>query len=383
VRQVGIIDARGAAVSFTGKQCSAWAGGKVGMNFAEQGNILAGPEVIEAMAMASTSFVGLVELNEKVGEYIAQVTGAEAGMVVSGAAGGVVLSIAACMTGKNVGFVRQLPNTTGMKNELAIQKIHRGGYSDMYTFAGAKFNEAGSVNGCLAEELDLAINENTAAVAYLFGPGVLTNGLTLSEVSEIAHARGVPVIVDAAAMLPPKSNLRKYIADGADLVTMSGGKYIRGPQGTGLLFGRKDLIEAATLNTAPNHSIGRPQKVTKDEMIGLHTALKLFMESDDEAQFAAYRETLAPIQEKLKNVQGIDMSIKLSASKYHVPTLVIGLKSSESDRNPKELLQQLLDGEPRVFMTYDANEDAMSVNPINLQPGEGPVLGARLAEVLG
>ncbi len=115
-------------------------------------------EVIEAMALASTSFVGLIELNEKVGEYIAQVTGAEAGMVVSGAAGGVVLSIAACMTGKNVGFVRQLPNTTGMKNELAIQKIHRGGYSDMYTYAGAKFNEAGYVSGCLAEELDLSIN---------------------------------------------------------------------------------------------------------------------------------------------------------------------------------------------------------------------------------
>ena len=340
-------------------------------------------EVIEAMALASTSFVGLVELNEKVGEYIAQVTGAEAGMVVSGAAGGVVLSIAACMTGKNVGFVRQLPNTTGMKNELAIQKIHRGGYSDMYTYAGAKFNEAGSVNGCLAEELDLAINENTAAVAYLFAPGVMTNGLTLSEVSEIAHSRGVPVIVDAAAMLPPKSNLRRYISEGADLVTMSGGKYIRGPQGAGLLFGRKDLIEAATLNMAPNHSIGRPQKVTKDEMVGMHTALKLFMETDDEAQFLEYRETLTPIQKKLKHVQGIDVSVKETASKYHVPTLVIGLRSSESGRDPNELLQQLLDGEPRVFMTYDANEDALSVNPINLQPGEGLLLGARLVEVLG
>ncbi len=341
------------------------------------------PEVVEAMALASTSFVGLIELNEKVGEYIAQITGAEAGMVVSGAAGGVVLSMAACMTGKNVGFVRQLPNTNGMKNELAIQKIHRGGYSDMYTFAGAKFREAGSVNGCLAEELDLAINENTAAVAYLLGPGVLTNGLTLCEVAEIAHARGVPVIVDAAAMLPPKSNLRKFITDGADMVTMSGGKYIRGPQGAGLLFGRKDLIEAAALNTAPNHSIGRPQKVTKDEMVGLYTALKLFMESDDEAQFVEYRQILEPIKEQLKNVKGIDLSIIFSTSKYHVPTLVIGLNSSETGRNPKMLLKQLLDGEPRVFMTYDANEDAMSVNPINLQPGEGPVLGARLAQVLG
>lgn len=341
------------------------------------------PEVVEAMSVASTAFVSLEELNLKVGEYIAQVTGSEAGMVVSGAAGGVVLSIAACMTGTNVGFVRRLPDSTGMKNELAIQKIHRGGYSDMYTFAGAKFVEVGSVNGCLPEELDLAINENTAAVAYLFGPGVLRNGLSLREVAEIAHARGVPVIVDAAAMLPPKSNLQRYISDGADLVTMSGGKYISGPQGTGLLFGRRDLIEAATLNTAPNHSIGRPQKVTKDEMVGLHTAMKLFMESDDEAQFTTYREMLAPIHEKLKEIPGLDLSIKLTEAKYHVPTLVIGLRSSESGRDPRALLKRLLDGDPRVFMTYDANEDSMSVNPINVQDGEVPALADRLFEVLG
>lgn len=100
-------------------------------------------------------------------------------------------------------------------------------------------------------------------------------------------------------------------------------------------------------------------------------------------RFAVYPETLEPIQEKLRNVQAIDMSIKLIESKYHVPTPVIGLKSSKSGRNPQDLLKQLIEGEPRVFMTYDANEDAMSINPINLQPGEGPVLGARLAEVLG
>tara|TARA_A100001037_G_scaffold219938_1_gene197746 strand:- start:75 stop:1196 length:1122 start_codon:yes stop_codon:yes gene_type:complete len=340
------------------------------------------PEVVDAMAIASTSFVSLTELNEKVGEYIAEVTGAEAGLVVSGAAGGVVLSVAACMTGKNVGFVRQLPNTTGMKNELAIQKIHRGGYSDMYTFAGVRFNEAGSVNGCLREELDLAINENTAAVAYLFGPGVLTNGLSLREVAEVAHAKEVPVIVDAAAMLPPKSNLRRFIEEGADLVTFSGGKYIRGPQGTGLLFGRKDLVEAAALNTAPNHSIGRPQKVTKDEMVGLYVALKLFMETDDNQLFAQFRETLTPIHNQLKKIENIDIDIKLTESKYHVPTLVIGLNSNRVGRDPQKLLQQLLDGEPRVFMTYDANEDCLSVNPINLQPGENILLSERLAEVL-
>mgnify|MGYP000379606135 CR=1 FL=1 len=341
------------------------------------------PEVIEAMAMASTAFVGLVELNEKVGEYIAQITGAEGGMVVSGAAGGVVLSMAACMTGKNVGFVRQLPNTTGMKNELAIQKIHRGGYSDMYTFAGAKFNEAGSVNGCLAEELDLAINENTAAVAYLFGPGVLTNGLTLKEVSDIAHARGVPVIVDAAAMLPPKSNLRKFIDDGADLVTMSGGKYIRGPQGAGLLFGKKELIEAATLNTAPNHSIGRPQKVTREEMVGLYTALKLFMEQDDVALMASYRTMIEPAYEVLQGLDGVRVSIEHDPIKHHVPTVVVRLNSESNGVDPQKLLGDLLEGDPRVFVTYDRGDDSVAINPINLRDGQAEVVAARLLELLG
>lgn len=352
-------------------------------NITSFGGSMPRPEVLEAMELAARSFVGLEELNKKVGEYIAVISGAEAGMVVSGAAGGVVLSMAACMTGTNVGLIRRLPDSTGMKNELVIQKIHRGGYSDMYTFAGVKFSEAGTVNGCLPEELDLAINENTAAVAFLFAPGILTNGLSLPEVSEIAHAKGVPVIVDAAAMLPPKSNLTRYILEGADLVTMSGGKYIRGPQGTGLLYGSRELIEAAMMNTAPFHSIGRPQKVTKEEMVGLHTALKLFMESDDEALFVTFREMLAPIHEKLKGIRGLDVSVKLTESKYHVPTLVIGLRSRENGYDPKGLLDQLLGGEPRVFMTYDANEDSMSVNPVNLQPGEPVLLADRLFEVFG
>ena len=340
------------------------------------------PEVMEAMALAARSFVGLEELNRVVGEYIAEITGAEAGMVVSGAAGGVVLSMAACMTGANPALVRQLPDTAGMKDELAIQKIHRGGYSHMYAFTGATFAEAGSVDGCLREELEAAINEHTAAVAYLFGPGVLANGLSLSEVVDVAHAHALPVIVDAAAMLPPQSNLRRYISEGADLVTMSGGKYIRGPQGTGLLFGRRDLVEAAMANSAPFHSIGRPQKVTKEEMVGLHTALTLYMEQDGESDFARYRDVLSPIHGKLKDIDNLDVSIRLDAAKYHVPTLVLGLRSAETGRDPQELLKQLIDGEPRVFMTYDANADALSVNPINLQDGEQHVLADRLSALL-
>ena len=341
------------------------------------------PEVMEAMALASQSFIGLLELNDKIGEYIAQVSGAEAGMVVSGAAGGVVLSMAACMTGTNPAKVRQLPNTDGMKDELIIQKIHRGGYSDMYGFTGAKLVEVGSVDGTLVEELEAAFTEKTAAVNFLFGPGLLQKGLSLAKVSEIAHAHGVPVIVDAAAMLPPKSNLRRYISDGADLVTFSGGKFIRGPQGTGLLFGRKDLIEAAIANGPPNHAIGRPQKVTREEMVGLYTALKLFMEQDDEALMASYRSIIEPAYEVLQALDGVDVSIEHDPIKYHVPTVVVRLNSESTGVDPQALLKELLEGDPRVFITYDQGVDSVSINPINLRDSQAEMVARRLAEVLG
>ncbi|MDA1279173.1 MAG: aminotransferase class V-fold PLP-dependent enzyme [Chloroflexi bacterium] len=340
------------------------------------------PEVMEAMALASRSFIGLLELNEKVGQYIAQVAGAEAGMVVSGAAGGVVLSMAACMTGTNPAAVRQLPNTTGLKHELIIQKIHRGGYSDMYGFTGAKLVEVGSIDGTLPEELEAAFTDKTAAVNYLFGPGVTQRGLSLKELSEIAHSHGVPVIVDAAAMLPPKSNLTRYIRDGADLVTFSGGKFIRGPQGTGLLFGRKDLIEAAIANGPPNHAIGRPQKVTREEMVGLYTALKLFMEQDDEALMKTYRASVEPAFEILQALDGVRVTIEHDPQKYHVPTVVVRLNSEKNEIDPAKLLKNLLDGDPRVFMTYDRGVDAVSINPINLKDGQAAIVARRLAELL-
>jgi len=341
------------------------------------------PEVMEAMALASQSFIGLLELNEKVGEYIAQISGAEAGLVVSGAAGGVVLSMAACMTGTNPAKVRQLPNTDGMKDELIIQKVHRGGYSDMYGFTGAKLIEIGSIDGTLEEELEAAFTEKTAAVNYLLGPGVAQKGLSLPKLSEIAHAHGVPVIVDAAAMLPPKSNLSRYIKDGADLVTFSGGKFIRGPQGTGLLFGRKDLIEAAAANGPPNHSIGRPQKVTREEMVGLYTALKLFMEQDDGALMVSYQASIEPAYEILQALDGVDVSIEHDPHKYHVPTVVIRLNSEASGVDPDALLKELLEGEPRVFVTYDRSVDSVSINPINLRDGQAEMAARRLAEMLG
>ena len=171
-------------------------------------------DVIEAMRIAAYNFVSIEELNRKVGDYIAKVTNSEAGMVTSGAASGVVLSIAACMTSTNEALIKQLPNTygiKGIKNEVILQKIHMGAYAHMYSFTGCKIKEIGNINNCSISELQYAINDNTAAIAYLFGPRILRNGLSLSEVVSIAKKYSVPVIVDAAATLPPKSNLSEYI----------------------------------------------------------------------------------------------------------------------------------------------------------------------------
>ena len=340
------------------------------------------PEVMEAMTAASTSFVNVIDLNRKVGDFIAEITGAEAGMVTSGSAGGLVMSMAACMTGTSIPNVRRLPNTNGMKSELVIQKIHRGGFSALYTHTGASFVEVGNVNSTLPEELDDAITENTAAVAFLFAPRILTNGLTLPQVAEIAHAKGVPVIVDAAGRLPPKENLTRYISEGADLVVMSGGKHIRGPQGTGMLFGRRDLIEAARMNSAPNPAIGRSHKISKEEMVGLYTALQLLVERDDETELEEFRGLLAPIYDRLKKIPSLQVSIEMDENTYRLPTLVISLIGENGKRDPENMQKELIDGYPSVFLLYDTNLSVFFVNPFNLQADEVDILATRLAEVL-
>ena len=187
------------------------------------GGSLMRPDTLAAMAEAGRAFVSVETLNRRIGAYIAEVTGAEAGMVVAGAAAGMVLSLAACMTGADLAAIRRLPDTTGLKDEMVIQKIHRGPYSHMYGFTGARIVEVGNVSACLPEELEAALGDRTAAVAFLFAPGNPRGGLTLPQVAEIAHARGIPVIVDAAMTVPPRENLTRFIRDGADLITMSGG----------------------------------------------------------------------------------------------------------------------------------------------------------------
>ncbi|MEM2875386.1 MAG: aminotransferase class V-fold PLP-dependent enzyme, partial [Candidatus Bathyarchaeia archaeon] len=236
-------------------------------NMTDLGGSLMDPETLEAMNDAAGSFVYMEELMEKAGEVIAEVTGAEKGLVTSGAAAALALAAAACMTGKDLSKVARLPDTTGMKNEIIIQRMHRNPFDSCVRVSGAKFVEVGHNHGTEPWELEAAINEKTAAIIYFVfdpQPGVLP----LEEVIKIGKKYGIPVIVDAAAEVPPVENLKKFIAMGADLVLFSGGKEIRGPNDSGILCGRSDLIEAAALNAFPKHfgwfGIGRPMKISKE-----------------------------------------------------------------------------------------------------------------------
>ena len=202
-----------------------------------------------------------------------------------------VTGAVACMAGSDPERILQLPDTTGMKGEILIYEGHRHGFDIRYRATGAELKEWGAGEGTLAEQLEAAVDENTTAVACIISPWIFCD-LLLPEVVEIPHAKDVPVIMDGAAMVPPIENLTLYIEQGADLVTISGGKGVRVLQSSGILAGRADLVEAARLNMSPYASVGRASKVAKEEIVGLIVALELLVSLDHEEQWATWRSWL-------------------------------------------------------------------------------------------
>ena len=339
-------------------------------------------EVLEVMADAATVLVEMVELNEKAGEAIARLTGAEAGFVCSGAAGGLLLQAAACIAGKDPARMHRLPHDPGMKNEIIIQNNHRFHYDQTYRAAGAKLVGIGHGKGCNAWELEGAINENTAAVAYLFAPFTSRRALSLDEVCRIAHQHGVPVIVDAASTLPPRVNLRRHLQTGADMVVFSGGKGVRGPQGTGILCGRKDLIEAAAANASPNQFLGRPMKVAKEEIVGLVTALELFVQEDEEAEMARYRDMARQVVDALAEAPGLDVTLVHDVLDYLIPTAVIRFTGDWRGPSRDRVASALQKGDPPIYLHQMGNPDEVAVDPLNLSEEEVQTVVRRLREEL-
>ena len=340
------------------------------------------PEVADIMEKASRTMIHLDDLNVAAGRVIAEITGAESGLVTSGAAGGLVLQAAAVMAGKDPAIMARLPNADGLKNEIVMHKSHRFPYDQCYTSTGAKIVDIGDGRRCQPWELEAAINENTAAVAYLFSGFLTRRAIPLEQVVETAHARGVPVIVDAASYLPPRANLRRFIDAGADMVQFSGGKAIRGPQGTGILAGRADLIEAAYANASPHQFIGRGMKVAKEEIVGLVEALRIFTNEDEDAETRRFTEMCRQVVDALIETPGLELSVKHDEWDYLTPHAVIRFTRDWRGPSRDEVNDSIAHGDPPIYLHNIFNPDELAVDPFNLDERELEIVIRRLREVL-
>ena len=340
------------------------------------------PEVLDQMTGAARVMVNIDDLNRKAGAEIARLIGSEAAMVSSGAAGGLLLQAAACIAGNDPVQMQRLPDTDGMKNEIIIQTMHRFPYDHAYRAAGAKIVEIGNYLFNHPWELEGAINERTAAIAYLCAPFTSKRVMPLAQVCEIAHAHDVPVIVDAASMLPPRTNLRRYLNEGADMVIFSGGKGVRGPQGTGILCGRADLIDAALANASPAQFIGRTAKVAKEEILGLVTALSLFVDEDEAAEMAWYRSMAQRVVDSLIEVPGLNITLEHDGIDYLIPNAVLRLGGDWPGPSAPQVAAALQQGDPPIYLQQLRAPDELMVDPLNLTEVEIDIVIRRLRETL-
>jgi len=371
------------------------------------GNRLA-PEVAEAMAGAARSHVQIDELQARASGFLAEATGAEAGLVTSGAAAGLLLGTAACLAGMDLRRMDDLPFVHDGRNEVVVQRGHRNAYDHAIRAAGAVMVEAGylgspGAGAHYAWQIEAAITPRTVAVAW---PVMDTPGtVSLVETAEVAHRHGLPVIVDAAAALPPRSNLRRFIAEGADLVAFSGGKAIGGPQASGILVGRADLIESArlqmldmdvypevwragrpflqsgTLPGPPHHGIGRSCKVGKEQAIGLLVALERYLADDEEAALAAQAARVYRIAEALDGIRGVRTS--LTRPTGGVPRIEIWLDQELLGLSAFDAIEALETGDPIVCVSQGlAPKGGLLVNPMTLDDGEERIVAERLIQVI-
>jgi uncharacterized pyridoxal phosphate-dependent enzyme len=260
------------------------------------------PEVLEAMTEASRYYVSLSELHNNAGNEIANMIGVDGAFITSGAAAAITLATAVCIAGSDVEKIYRLPDSDNMKNEIIMFKSHRFRYDQGVRICGGKIIEVGLSDLTLTEQIEKAINEKTAMFLYLAESENLRGSLSLNIVSNIVKKRNIPLVVDAAAELPPVDNFIHYISKGADLAIFSGGKDIRGPQSSGLILGRKDLIDLCKINSSPNHGVCRGMKVDKETIIGLTKAIEIYLKKDWKAEFLRYKNLNRYLIESLSNV---------------------------------------------------------------------------------
>jgi L-seryl-tRNA(Ser) seleniumtransferase len=334
-------------------------------------------EVMEAVRYASKHYVHLTKLQDAVGARIASLVGAEAAMVTSGAAGALAVGTAACVTGKDPQKILRVPNLEGMKNEVVIQKRHRYGYDHSVRAVGIRMVEIET-----AAELEKAIGERTAML-HFWCDGEPRGQISAADWAAAGKKHGVPTFADAADILPPVDNLTKYLKLGFDLVCFSGGKSLCGPQSAGLLFGKKELIEAARMNTSPNSdTFARGMKVNKEEMLGMLVALESYMKRDHAAEWKEWERRVEVIVKAAKKRRTVETDVVVPEIANHVPHLRIKWDEAALGLTVAQARAKLLDGEPSIEVCPMTNREFLVVNVSRLEPGEAEIVAKRISEVL-
>jgi L-seryl-tRNA(Ser) seleniumtransferase len=330
------------------------------------------PEAKAAMAAASERYVHMEELMEKVGERIAEVMQCEFGLVTNGCAAAICQVTAACVAGNDPAAIQQLPDTTGMKNEVVLQKKHQHGYNHAIRMTGATMIEVETL-----EEMKAAIGDRTAMLA-VFGDAADRGDVAVTEMTALGKREGIPVFVDAAAERPDVPN--RYLAEGADAVAYSGGKCLRGPQSSGLVLGKRDLLWTAFQHGAPHHSIGRPMKASKEEVMGLLAAVEQWVERDHEAEWSEWESRLETIWQAVAYLPTMTREIRQPGRSNVAPRLQIGWDAKIVELTPDEAQTALSGGEPRIEVF--THETGLEFMPYMMEPGEETVVADRLRVVI-
>lgn len=336
--------------------------------------------VLRAMEEASHNFVAIHDLQEKAGARIAELTGAEAAFVTNGASCALCLSTCAVTAGDDKAKMSRLPDLTGMKNEIVIQKRHRTAYDHAFRMTGVKLVEV-----VTEEEMKKAIGPQTAAVAFVQSHHVLGHKVELDQAVAIAHAAGVPVILDAAAEIPPASNLSKFVKMGVDMVAFSGGKNLRGPQSSGLLLGKKEWVKKAYANASPNNYFARISKVGKEEIVGLLTALELYLAKDHEAE---RKEWHAMLDRCAAALRGLPVKTEyIPNNDYsHSPRLSVQWDEAKLGISLPQMVERLRAGTPSIEASdmryFNPPWKGLGIFPYNLRAGEELIIAGRIREIL-
>jgi len=349
------------------------------------------PEVLQAQAEASQHFVNMLELQRAAGRRLAELTGAESGIVTSGSAGAMAAATAGCMAGSNDQYIWQLPDTSGLKHEV-IMMGGRSAFDSAIRLTGAKLVLAYS-----PEELANTINDNTAMIY------TTDLGEKLQKQLAVAKDKKIPLLLDDAAGIPPVDNAKLYARMGIDLYCFSGGKGLRGPQCSGLLLGRKDLIEAALLNCSPREgAVCRPMKVGKEEVIGCLTALETWLKLDEKKLYAEWNGRVDRIRKLVDTVPGVKTDIYIPDDGNRYPTLKISWDQQAWGYRLTDCVRELREGDPIIEVVGVDNPSLVTAvregNPnhkehkdpdhielvsMTIKPGEEIIVGQRLRAILG